>query len=132
LESNDYPAIPGTKRAVGNRKNSCLAGLDEITSQERCQGANLRYWTKPFWTQSVDKPNVRVSEPKCLVNINHSTRRALETNGAHQAAGFWWILLPLFFLLGDHWSLSWLLPVTYRSEALILVGTAEGSRNYVA
>ncbi len=45
---------------------------------------------------------------------------------------FWWILLPLFICWAIIWSLSWLLPVTYRSEALILVEQQKVPENYVA
>jgi len=34
LESNDYPAIPAYQALLSaTEKNSCLAGLDEITSK---------------------------------------------------------------------------------------------------
>ena len=33
----------------------------------------------------------------------------------------WWILLPLFLCWAAVWGVSWLLPSTYQSEALILV-----------
>src|ERR1700733_5833428 len=33
----------------------------------------------------------------------------------------WWILLPLFLAWAAVWGVSWLLPSTYQSEALILV-----------
>lgn len=33
----------------------------------------------------------------------------------------WWILLPLFACWATVWGVSWLLPTTYQSEALILV-----------
>src|ERR1700686_3168757 len=45
---------------------------------------------------------------------------------------FWWILLPLFLCWAIIWSLSWLLPVAYRSEALILVEQQKVPENYVA
>lgn len=45
---------------------------------------------------------------------------------------FWWILLPLFLCWVIILSLSWLLPVAYRSEALVLVEQQKVPENYVA
>ena len=43
----------------------------------------------------------------------------------------WWILLPLFFCWAATWSLGWLLPATYQSEALILVEQQKVPEQYV-
>jgi polysaccharide biosynthesis transport protein len=43
----------------------------------------------------------------------------------------WWILLPLFFLWGAVWGISWLLPTIYQSEALILVEQQKVPEQYV-
>jgi protein tyrosine kinase modulator len=43
----------------------------------------------------------------------------------------WWILLPLFICWGIVWGLSWLLPSTYQSDALILVEQQKVPEQYV-
>jgi len=43
----------------------------------------------------------------------------------------WTILLPLFLCWGLVWGLSWLLPSTYKSEALILVEQQKVPEQYV-
>ena len=43
----------------------------------------------------------------------------------------WWILLPLFLCWGIVWSVGWLLPATYKSEALILVEQQKVPEQYV-
>lgn len=44
----------------------------------------------------------------------------------------WWFLLPLFFCWLAVWVVSWLLPATYQSEALILVEQQKVPEHYVA
>jgi len=51
------------------------------------------------------------------------------------AIGFrrrWWILLPLFACWATVWGVSWLLPTTYQSEALILVEEQKVPDKFVA
>src|ERR1700694_64487 len=43
----------------------------------------------------------------------------------------WWILLPVFFCWVSVWGMSWLLPSTYESEALILVEQQKVPDQYV-
>src|ERR1700722_14254145 len=43
----------------------------------------------------------------------------------------WWILLPLFLCWAVVWTGSWILPTTYRSEALILVEQQKIPEQYV-
>jgi len=43
----------------------------------------------------------------------------------------WWILLPLFICWAVVWGLSWLLPSTYQSDALILVEQQKVPEQYV-
>jgi succinoglycan biosynthesis transport protein ExoP len=43
----------------------------------------------------------------------------------------WWLLLPLFLGWAIIWGVSWLLPTTYRSEALILVEQPKVPEQYV-
>jgi succinoglycan biosynthesis transport protein ExoP len=43
----------------------------------------------------------------------------------------WWILLPLFVAWTAVWGVSWLLPSTYQSEALILVEEQKVPERYV-
>jgi succinoglycan biosynthesis transport protein ExoP len=45
---------------------------------------------------------------------------------------FWWISLPLFFCWFCIWAMSWFLPATYQSDALILVERQKIPENYVA
>ena len=44
----------------------------------------------------------------------------------------WWILLPVFLAWGTVWGLSWLLPSTYQSEALILLEQQKVPDQFVA
>src|ERR1700681_4836996 len=43
----------------------------------------------------------------------------------------WWILLPLFLCWLAIWGVSWLLPTTYQSEALISAEQQKVSDSYV-
>jgi len=43
----------------------------------------------------------------------------------------WWILLPLFLVWAAVWGVSWLLPVSYQSESLILVEQQKVPDQYV-
>jgi polysaccharide biosynthesis transport protein len=43
----------------------------------------------------------------------------------------WWLLLPLFLCWLTVWSISWLLPTTYQSEAMILVEPQKVPEHYV-
>jgi succinoglycan biosynthesis transport protein ExoP len=43
----------------------------------------------------------------------------------------WWILLPLFLGWAAVWGVSWVLPVTYQSESLILVEQQKVPDQYV-
>src|SRR6202022_123694 len=43
----------------------------------------------------------------------------------------WWILLPLFLTWAAGWGVSWLLPSTYHSEAMILVEQQKVPDQYV-
>ena len=43
----------------------------------------------------------------------------------------WWILLSMFLAWGAVWGVSWLLPSTYKSEALILVEQQKVPDQYV-
>jgi polysaccharide chain length determinant protein (PEP-CTERM system associated) len=43
----------------------------------------------------------------------------------------WWILLPLFVCWAIVWGVGWLLPATYKSEALILVEQQKVPEQYV-
>lgn len=43
----------------------------------------------------------------------------------------WWIVLPLFLVWAAVWGASWLLPVTYQSESLILVEQQKVPDQYV-
>src|SRR5580693_1171564 len=44
----------------------------------------------------------------------------------------WWILLSVFLAWGTVWGLSWLLPSTYQSEALILLEQQKVPDQFVA
>jgi polysaccharide biosynthesis transport protein len=44
---------------------------------------------------------------------------------------FWWVMVPLFLCWVVVWGLSWRLPPTYQSEALILVEQQKVPENYV-
>lgn len=43
----------------------------------------------------------------------------------------WWILIPVFLTWAGVWGLSWLLPTTYQSEALILLEQQNVPNQYV-
>jgi len=43
----------------------------------------------------------------------------------------WWILLPLFLCWAIVWGVGWLLPATYKSEALILIEQQKVPEHYV-
>ncbi len=43
----------------------------------------------------------------------------------------WWILLPLFLCWVIVWGVGWLLPATYKSEALILIEQQKVPEHYV-
>jgi len=43
----------------------------------------------------------------------------------------WWILLPLFLCWFAAWTVSWLIPATYQSEALILIEQQKVPEQYV-
>lgn len=45
---------------------------------------------------------------------------------------FWWIFLSVFICWAAVWALSWFVPPTYESEALILVQQQQVPQNYVA
>ncbi len=45
---------------------------------------------------------------------------------------YWWIFSALFVCWAAVWALSWLIPATYDSEALILVEQQKVPENYVA
>jgi polysaccharide biosynthesis transport protein len=45
--------------------------------------------------------------------------------------GRWWILLPMFLCWITIWGISWLLPTTYESEALILIEQQMVPEQYV-
>src|ERR1700676_5662940 len=46
---------------------------------------------------------------------------SLEDHWAIACRRRWWILLPVFLTGAAVWGISWLLPSTYQSEALILL-----------
>jgi polysaccharide biosynthesis transport protein len=43
----------------------------------------------------------------------------------------WYILLPIFLLWASAWVLSWLIPATYQSEALVLIEQQKVPEQYV-
>src|SRR3974390_3632396 len=45
--------------------------------------------------------------------------------------GRWWLLVPLFVCWLAVWGVSWLLPASYQSEALILVEQQKVPEHYV-
>jgi polysaccharide chain length determinant protein (PEP-CTERM system associated) len=57
--------------------------------------------------------------------------RSLEEYWAILRRRRWWIFLPLFLCWALVWAASWLLPTTYRSEALILVEQQKVPELYV-
>lgn len=58
--------------------------------------------------------------------------RAIDDYWAIVQRRFWWIALPLFLCWSLVWTMSWLLPNFYQSEALILVEQQKVPENYVA
>jgi len=59
------------------------------------------------------------------------TLRTVEEYWAIARRRRWWIFLPLFVCWVIVWAISWLLPKTYRSEALILVEQPQIPQQYV-
>jgi polysaccharide biosynthesis transport protein len=57
--------------------------------------------------------------------------RSLEDYWAIARRRRWWFFLPLFICWALVWSVSWFLPTTYRSEALILVEQQKVPEQYV-
>jgi len=57
--------------------------------------------------------------------------RSLEEYWAIVRRRRWWIFLPLFLCWALVWAVSWFLPTTYRSEALILVEQQKVPEQYV-
>jgi succinoglycan biosynthesis transport protein ExoP len=57
--------------------------------------------------------------------------RSLEEYWAIVRRRRWWIFLPLFICWALVWGVSWFLPTTYRSEALILVEQQKVPEQYV-
>jgi polysaccharide biosynthesis transport protein len=57
--------------------------------------------------------------------------RSLEEYWAIVRRRRWWIFLPLFICWALVWAVSWFLPATYRSQALILVEQQKVPEHYV-
>jgi len=57
--------------------------------------------------------------------------RSLEDYWAIALRRRWWILLPLFLVWATSWGVSWLMPSTYESDALILVEQQKVPDQYV-
>src|ERR1700722_1912400 len=57
--------------------------------------------------------------------------RSLEEYWAIVQRRRWWIFLPLFVCWALVWAVSWFLPATFRSEALILVEQQKVPEQYV-
>ena len=57
--------------------------------------------------------------------------RSLEDHWAIVRRRRWWLLLPAFLCWALVWSVSWLLPTVYRSEAVILVEQQKVPAQYV-
>jgi polysaccharide biosynthesis transport protein len=55
----------------------------------------------------------------------------LEQIWAMVRRGRWWIILPLFLCWITVWAVSWLIPTSYESEALILVDQQKVPEHYV-
>ena len=55
----------------------------------------------------------------------------LEQIWAMVRRGRWWIILPLFLCWITVWGVSWLVPTSYESEALILVDQQKVPEQYV-
>ena len=56
---------------------------------------------------------------------------SLENYGAIAHRRRWWILIPVFLTWAAVWGMSWLLPSTYQSEALILLEQHNVPNQYV-
>src|ERR1700680_4526762 len=63
--------------------------------------------------------------------LDDQVSRSLEDYWAIALRRRWWILLPLFLAWAAVWGVSWLLPTTYQSEALILVEQQKVPDQYV-
>src|ERR1700694_5242793 len=63
--------------------------------------------------------------------LDDQVSRSLEDYWAIAFRRRWWILLPLFLTWAAVWGVSWLLPSTYQSEALILVEQQKVPDQYV-
>ena len=57
--------------------------------------------------------------------------RSLEDHWAIVRRRWSWLLLPAFLCWALVWSVSWLLPTVYRSEAVILVEQQKVPAQYV-
>ena len=79
---------------------------------------------------SIDDSERAVRKTTCL--IIHRRRADLMDYWAIARRRFWWISITLFVCWAAVWGLSWLLPATYQSEALILVEQQKVPENYVA
>ncbi len=66
-----------------------------------------------------------IDEPK------DQASRSLEDYWAMLRTRRWWILGPLFICWSLVWGVSWLLPATYQSDALILVEQQKVPEHYV-
>src|SRR2546426_11730060 len=66
-----------------------------------------------------------IDEPK------DQASRSLEDYWAMLRARRWWILVPVFICWSLVWGVSWLLPATYQSDALILVEQQKVPEHYV-
>ena len=64
-------------------------------------------------------------------DLEEGPSKSLEDYWAIVRRRRWWILLPLFLCWALVWGVSWLLPTTYRSEALILVEQQKVPEQYV-
>src|ERR1700676_2604429 len=56
---------------------------------------------------------------------------SVENYGAIVHRRRWWILIPVFLTWTAVWGISWLLPSTYQSEALILLEQQNVPNQYV-
>src|SRR3984893_2644948 len=63
--------------------------------------------------------------------LDDQVSRSLEDYWAIAFRRRWWILLPLFLTWATVWGVSWLLPSTYQSEALISVEQQKVPDQYV-
>ena len=64
-------------------------------------------------------------------DLEEGPARSLEEYWAIVRRRRWWIFLPLFVCWVLVWAVSWFLPATYRSEALILVEQQKVPEQYV-